>query len=74
MVNKSPVCSIANIDIAQLLSNNYLIICDTNVYLGLYRFSPDFSNFALACLRKIQDYIVYPYTVKIEFNKHHKII
>lgn len=59
------------VDVADLLNKNNIIICDTNVYLGLYRFSPDYANFALDCLRKVQPNIIVPYTVKIEYLKHH---
>ncbi|KIU11765.1 PIN-like domain-containing protein [Bacillus subtilis] len=61
----------ASVNIAKLIADNYVIVCDTNVYLGLYRFSPDFANFALDCLRKIQAHIMIPYTVKIEYDKHY---
>ncbi|RAP07222.1 PIN-like domain-containing protein [Bacillus velezensis] len=61
----------ASVNIAKLIADNYIIVCDTNVYLGLYRFSPDFANFALDCLRKIQAHIMIPYTVKIEYDKHY---
>ncbi len=62
----------ASIDIGKLLTNDYVIVCDTNVYLGLYRHSPDYANFALECLREIEEHIVLPYTTKIEFNRNNK--
>ncbi|MCY9339740.1 PIN domain-containing protein [Bacillus haynesii] len=64
----------ASVNIAKLIEDNYVIVCDTNVYLGLYRFSPDFANFALDCLRKIQAHIMIPYTVKIEYDKHYQAL
>ncbi|WP_454862267.1 PIN-like domain-containing protein [Peribacillus frigoritolerans] len=64
----------ASVDVAELIASNYVIVCDTNVYLGLYRFSPDFANFALDCLRKIQAHIIFPYTVKVEYHKHNQAI
>ncbi|WP_102692356.1 PIN-like domain-containing protein [Rummeliibacillus pycnus] len=62
----------ASIDIEKLITNNYVIVCDTNVFLGLYRHSPDYANFALECLREIEEYIVLPYTAKIEYYRNHK--
>lgn len=59
-------------NINELIENDYIIILDTNVYLGLYRFSPDYSNFALECLEKVKNNIRIPYTVSIEYNKHNR--
>ncbi|MEH6853177.1 PIN-like domain-containing protein [Priestia megaterium] len=67
----APSISDASVNVAELIADDYVIVCDTNVYLGLYRFSPDYANFALDCLREIQEHIMLPYTVKIEYNKHH---
>lgn len=64
----------SSINIDGLVSSNYKIVCDTNVYLGLYRFSPDYANFALDCLKKVQHHIMLPYTVKIEFIKHYRAL
>ncbi|CAK7038912.1 PIN-like domain-containing protein [Phascolarctobacterium sp.] len=58
------------IDLIELLKEKYVIVCDTNVYLGLYRFSPDYANFALECLRAIEDYLLFPMTVKVEYSRH----
>ena len=42
--------------INDLLSDgNYIIVLDTNVLLNVYRYSPEFSEFVLECLRKISD-------------------
>ncbi len=58
-------------DIDKLLKNdNYVIILDTNVLLNVYRYSPDFSEFALECLRKVSSYIYLPATVRMEYEKH----
>ena len=64
----------ASINVAELLDENYIIICDTNVFLGPYRFSPDYANFAVNCLERIQEHIVVPYTVLVEFRKHHRTL
>lgn len=62
-----------DINVRELLEKeNYYIVLDTNVYLGMYRCSPDFSAFALNCLESVRSYVRIPYTVKIEFYKHCK--
>ncbi|MCA4157883.1 PIN-like domain-containing protein [Priestia megaterium] len=68
----APSISDASVNVAELIAEDYVIVCDTNVYLGLYRFSPDYANFALDCLRAVQAHIMIPYTVKIEYNKHQR--
>lgn len=64
----------AAVDVSELIANNYVIVCDTNVFLGLYRFSPDYANFALDCLKKVRAHLMLPYTVKVEYKKHHKAL
>lgn len=49
---------------------NYIIVFDTNVLLNIYRYSPEFSDFALNCLKKVQNYIYLPAIVKIEYDRH----
>lgn len=68
------VISDASVDVAELIANNYVIVCDTNVYLGLYRNSPDYANFALECLQKIQEQLILPYTVKVEYQRHNQAL
>ncbi|MGE6490621.1 PIN-like domain-containing protein [Exiguobacterium sp. NPDC077395] len=68
------IISDASVNIAELLDANYVIICDTNVFLGPYRFSPDYANFTINCLEKIQEHIVVPYTVFVEFRKHNRAL
>ncbi|WP_260472141.1 PIN-like domain-containing protein [Bacillus canaveralius] len=63
-----------SVDVATLIANNYVVVCDTNVYLGLYRFSPDYANFALDCLKKIRAHLMLPYTVKVEYHKHNQAL
>lgn len=58
-------------DIKSLLENdNYIIVLDTNVLLNIYRYSPEFSEFALNCLQAVKDDIVLPVTVRLEYGKH----
>ena len=38
------------VKINELIEQDYLIVVDTNVLLGLYRLSPDYADFALKCL------------------------
>ena len=44
-------------DIQQLIDDGYLVICDTNVFLHIYRYSPEFSDFALRCVQTISQSI-----------------
>ena len=49
------------VKINELIEQDYLIVVDTNVLLGLYRLSPDYADFALKCLEKIKSFIRIPY-------------
>ena len=60
------------INIKSLLEQNYIIVCDTNVYLNVYRYSPEFTEFSMKCLNEIRGKIVVPATVDIEYRKHCK--
>lgn len=60
------------VDIKRLIEENYIIICDANVFLHLYRYSPEFSDFALNCMQAIRNAIVLPSTTKYEFLKHYR--
>lgn len=60
------------VNIAELIDNDYLVVIDTNVLLGLYRLSPDYADFALRCLGKIKNSIRVPYVVALEFSRHNK--
>lgn len=63
----------ASIVIKDLIdSDSYIIVFDTNVFLNLYRVSPDYADFLLNCLDVIKSNIVVPKTVEIEFLKHNK--
>lgn len=59
-------------DIKQLIAEGYTVICDTNVFLNIYRYSPEFSDFALRCMQAVFSSIMLPSTVKYEFLKHYK--
>lgn len=60
-------------NIKTMLENDgYIIILDTNALLNIYRYSPEFSEFALECLKKVSDSIYLPATVKMEYEKHCK--
>lgn len=56
--------------IRELIENGYLVILDTNVLLNIYRYSPEFSEFALECLNTIKNYIILPATVRLEYENH----
>lgn len=60
------------VNIKKLVDDGYIIVCDTNVYLHIYRFSPEFSDFALRCMQAIQNDIIMPSTVRYEFLKHYR--
>lgn len=55
-----------------LENDDYIIILDTNVLLNIYRYSPEFSEFALECLKTVKKSIYLPATVKMEYEKHYK--
>lgn len=61
-----------SVDVKALVDNGYVIFCDTNIFLNIYRVSPDYATFALECLKSIKDVLYVPYTVKIEFYRHNK--
>lgn len=60
------------VKINELIEQDYLIVVDTNVLLGLYRLSPDYADFALKCLEKIKSFIRIPYVVALEFSRHNR--
>ena len=60
-------------DIKELLTNNtHVIVLDTNVLLNVYRYSPEFSEFSLSCLKIVSSYVYLPATVHLEFEKHYR--
>lgn len=70
MSTTDKICSSSTVDIKKLLRENYFIVCDTNVFLGLYRNSPDYATFALECLQQVKKKILIPNTVRVEFTRH----
>lgn len=51
---------------------NQAIVLDTNVLLNIYRYSPEFSEFALECLKAVSGGIILPATVRIEYKNHNR--
>lgn len=60
-------------NIKQMIEDDdYIIILDTNVLLNVYRYSPEFSEFALNCLRAVKNHVILPATVRLEYGKHYR--
>lgn len=60
-------------DLKNLINNeDFIVICDTNVYLNIYRCSPEFSEFAMNCMWAVQSAIILPSTVRLEYLKHYR--
>lgn len=58
-------------DLRKILeTDSYLIVLDTNVLLNVYRYSPQFTEFALDCIQSIRKWIVLPSTVRLEYGRH----
>ena len=58
-------------DIKSILQKNKtIIVCDANVYLHIYSYSPDYSDYAIKCLNAVKDSLVMPSMVEIEYKKH----
>lgn len=51
---------------------NTIIVFDTNVFLNLYRFSPDYANFMLLVMKRIAKNIIVPNTIYCEFKRHNE--
>lgn len=56
--------------VKELIDNNYIIIPDTNVLLNIYRYSPEFADFALDCWLNVKDSVVLTATVDMEYRRH----
>lgn len=56
--------------IKELIDKGYIVVLDTNVILNVYRYSPDFSDFALECMKSVAGSIIIPATVRLEYEKH----
>jgi len=59
-------------EITRLLSNNCVIVFDTNIFLNIYEYSPQVADFLVTISERIVPNMVLPYTVKREFDKNHK--
>lgn len=60
-------------DIRALIEQqNYVIVLDTNVLLNIYRYSPEFTDFAMQCIQAIEANIVLPATVWLEYRNHYR--
>lgn len=64
-----------NVNIKNLVDKgSYIVVFDTNVFLNLYRISPDYADFLLSCMETIQENIIVPKTIQIEFIKHNEAL
>ena len=67
------IISKGNNNLKELLeSGKTMIVCDANVYLHIYQYTPGYCDFAYDCLKKIKDYLLVPTTISLEFSDHHK--
>ncbi|MGF3104079.1 PIN-like domain-containing protein [Rossellomorea sp. DUT-2] len=51
--------------------NDFCIVFDTNIYLNLYEYSPEVTDFFVGLSEKIIDNLILPDTVKREFDRNH---
>ncbi len=51
---------------------DFCVVFDTNIYLNLYEYSPDATEFFIKLCNRIQSKLVLPRTVKREFEKNHQ--
>nr|WP_297705293.1 PIN domain-containing protein [uncultured Butyrivibrio sp.] len=57
--------------IKQLIEEEkFCVVADTNILLNIYRYSPDFSAFAMDCLERVKDAVYLPSIVRYEYGKH----
>lgn len=54
----------------ELESGKAIIVYDANLFLHVYLYSPDYSEYAVSCLDAIKDYLVMPSMIEIEYKKH----
>lgn len=60
-------------DIKSMLeADGYPIVPDKCVLLHVYGYSSEFSQFALACLRAVEDHVVLPATVSLEYHSRRR--
>jgi len=56
-----------------ITQGNYCVVYDTNIYLNLYEYSPEVTDFFVGLTEKIIDNLILPDTVKREFDRNHSI-
>ncbi|MRX73643.1 hypothetical protein GJU40_15985 [Bacillus lacus] len=56
-----------------ITQRNFCVVYDTNIYLNLYEYSPEVTNFFVGLTDKIIDNLILPDTVKREFDRNHSI-
>ncbi len=61
-----------NTSIKALIDHDYLIICDTNVYLRIYDYSPEFADFSIKCLSAVKNSLYITYTTSLEYGKNYR--
>ena len=54
------------------LLETHIVVLDTNVLLNTYRYSPEFSEFALECIKAVAEHVVLPATVFLEYSRHYR--
>lgn len=60
-------------NIRTLIDNSdYIVVFDTNVLLNIYRYSPEFTDFAMRCICSVEANIILPATVLLEYKKHYR--
>lgn len=64
-----------DVDLKKMLEDgNTIVVFDTNIYLNLYRYSPDWVEFLFRCVDLIKSYIIVPQMIYIEFCKNHRAL
>lgn len=56
---------------SMISKGEYIIVFDTNIYLNLYEYSPEISEFYVKICNKIIDRLYMPKTVEIEFKENY---
>lgn len=65
--------TIEEVTIANIIeSGEFCIIFDTNIYLNLYEYSPDATEFFIKICNHVLENLVLPSTVKREFDRNHE--
>jgi rRNA-processing protein FCF1 len=61
-----------NEKIKMLFNDECIVVCDTNVYLNLYEYSPEVADFFVSLLELTKHKVILPSTVFREFNKNYR--